>query len=397
MMLTKRQSRTSFFIGFLYGISVLLAAAQPEAETSGAAYAGPDYSKAKPVELEIVQQKGPMGARFVYPTREGVEIELLEGGGRIVLGWRHMDQFTINVPMTESLRNALAQADPEKRAESLKAEVEPLLPIAAIPESNTNIHSLIDAYLRAVIDTEDWLAAYEISQQMALDLSPATSVRYFYAVAENLFISGEREKALNLLEQLVAARPRDESSRQSLGVARRLLSQRLFEPAFTLFRALEGHSEGLKAKGVLLRCAYLCLELDKANEAENYLAKAKRFPEDDDSTRGAMQIVLGVQAHKNDDPNKALNHLGHGLALVFPNSDLKQVGLYFNFQTYEKLEGLERSAKAEAADTATTAEAPELAEIPESDDSIDIPRNILDEMKLLFPDGAYTAILTKTL
>jgi hypothetical protein len=65
--------------------------------------------------------------------------------------------------------------------------------------------------------------------------------------------------------------------------------------------------------------------------------------------------------------NLALNHLAHGMAQVSSTSCLKQIGLYFNFLGYSNLENTE------------------------------IAQNILDEMSLLFPQGAYSEALAAEL
>jgi tetratricopeptide (TPR) repeat protein len=331
------------------------------AETS--TYEGPDFSEAEPVRLEIIQQSGPMGARFVHPTSEGIEIEMLEGDGAIVVGWDHMDQFQINLPMTDSLNRALAHSDPAKQAELLRPEIEPLLPMASIKPGSTNIHILISRYIKANIQSENWLAAYDMSQKMALDRSPAEIVKNYYTVAVNLFIAGERDKALKLLDQLVAARPIEESREQTIHVARRLLEERLFEPSFRLYSHAAEDASDLEGKQLVLRCAYISLELNDKEGAERYLVQAQAIDADDAESRGARQIVLGVQAFQDGDPSLALDHLGHALAEVSPDSSLKQVGLYFNFLCYSNL----NDGK--------------------------IAENILAEMSLLFPKGAYTKLL----
>jgi hypothetical protein len=70
-----------------------------------------------------------------------------------------------------------------------------------------------------------------------------------------------------------------------------------------------------------------------------------------------------VQDFQEGKPDLALNHLGHALSEVAPDSSFKQVGLYFNFLSYSSLNNNE------------------------------IAQNILDEMSLLFPKGAYTSLL----
>jgi len=326
-------------------------------------YEAPDFSAVKPVRLEIIQQSGPMGARFVRPTSEGVEIEMLEGDGLIIVGWEHMDQFQINLAMTDSLTLALAQKDPVKRAELLRPEIEPLLAMASIKPGSTNIHLLINKYVKTNMQIENWLAAYDMSQKMALDHSHAEIVKNYYTVAVNLFITGEREKALKLLDQLIAARPIEESRAQTIQVAERLLEERLFEPSLRLYSHAALDAANLEGKQLVLRCAYLCLELNDAPGAVRYLAQAKTIEVDDAESRGAAQLVLGVQAFQEGELNLALNHLGHALAEVAPDSSLKQVGLYFNFLSYTNLEKTE------------------------------IAQNILDEMSLLFPKGGYTRVL----
>ena len=340
-----------------------LALALPLQAQDARSYEGPDYSDLKPIRLEIIQQSGPMGARFVHPTHEGIEIEMLEGDGAIVVGWDHMDQFQINLPMSESLNRALSQKDPARRAELLRPEIEPLLPMASIRPGSTNIHGLIDQYIKASIKAQQWLAAYEMSQKMALDRSPAEIVKNYYTVAVNLFIEGEREKALKLLDQLVAARPIEETRVQTIQVAKRLLDERLFEPSLRLYApSAEGASDA-EGKQLALLCAYLCLELNNPEGFERYMAQAKAIEADDAGSRGALQLVLGVQAFQGGDPNLALNHLGHALVEVSLDSSVKQVGLYFNFLSYSNLNNEE------------------------------IAQNILDEMSLLFPRGAYTALI----
>ena len=326
-------------------------------------YEGPDFTNVAPVRLEIIQQGGPMGARFVRPTREGVEIEMLEGGGSIMVNWDHMEQFEINLAMTDSLDQALGHQDPVKRAELLRPEIEPLLPMASLRPGSTNIHLLINKYIKATILAEDWLAAYEMSQKMALDRSHASIVKNYYTVAVNLFISGEREKALKLLDQLVAARPIEESRVQTIQIAERLLDERLFEPSLRLYGPAAAGASDSAGKQLVLRCAYLCLELNDPEGFERYMAQAKAIEADDAESRGALQLVLGVQAFQSGNPNQALNHLGHTLAEVAPDSSLKQVGLYFNFLSYTNL------------------------------NNETIAQNILDEMSLLFPHGAYTKLL----
>ncbi len=346
------------------GLLLCVLALPLQAQSTGS-YEGPDFSNVPPVRLEIIQQSGPMGARFVRPSREGIEIEMLEGGGSIMIGWDYMDQFQINLPITDSLNRALSQTDPALKAELLRPEIEPLLPLASIKSGSTNIHNLINKYIQSTIDAENWLSAYEMSQKMALDNSPAEIVQNYYTVAVNLFISGEREKALKLLDQLVAARPIEESREQTIQVADRLLDERLFEPSYRLYSHAAMDANDLVGKQLVLRCAYLCLELNDPVGFERYIAQAKAIGEDDAESRGTLRLVLGVQAFQAGDQILALNHLGHALAELAPDSSFKQIGLYFNFLSYSNLSNSE------------------------------IAQNILDEMSLLFPHGTYTARLVE--
>lgn len=329
----------------------------------GGSYVGPDFSNVAPIRLEI-EQHGKKNTHMVLPTREGIEIEMLQGGGSIVIGWDHMEQFQINLPITDSLNRALSESDPDRQVELLRPSIEPLLPMASISPEATNIHNLINKYIKANIKSENWLQVYEMSQKMALDRSAPDIVQNYYIVAVNLFIGGEREKALKLLDQLVAARPIEESRDQTRQVAQRLLDERLFEPSYRLFSHAADGADGIEGKHLVLRCAYLCLELNDSEGAERFMAQAQAIEGDDSESRGALQLVLGVRAFQTADPDRALEHLGYALAEFTPDSSFKQIGLYFNFLSYSNLQ---------------------LEEIAQS---------ILAEMKLLFPKGAYTGLLT---
>lgn len=337
------------------------------AEAASATYEGPDYSKLEPVRLEIEQESGPLGARFVNPTKEGIEIEMVEGGGAIIVPWQHMEKFRINKPMTESLNIALSHPDAAERARLLKEEVLPLVPLTSIKPGSTNIHKLVNAYIKANIDSGNWLQAYEMSQLTALDLSPAEIVKNYYTVAEHLFIEGHKDKALKLLDELVAARPVEESRVQTVNVAQRLSNERLFEPAYRLFVHLAENATGLNRKHLSLRCAYLALELGEDVEAQRHIDSALGIEDSDATTLGELELVYGVQAFRQEDSNLALKHIGRALAKASPDSSLKLVGLYYNYLSYIKLGH------------------PEIAQ------------NILDEMRLLFPDAAYTRTLEKEL
>lgn len=359
-MLAKIQSLIT-----LSSISALLASSvcSQLAAADSKPYIAPDFTKTKPVKLEVRQQGGRTGQYLVYATNEGVEIEMIQGGGRVILQWGHMDQFQIYMPMTKHMEDALAHPLASERKRLLKLELDPVLPMSSLEEGTTNIHNLIEAYIEAVVDVEDWLEGYEISQKMALDRTPVTIIQNFYSIAVNLFVAGEHKKALNLLDQLVAARPASESGKESLIVAQSLLSLRLFEPSYSLYRAIASSGDETQAKEALYICAYLSMELGNGESAQ-YLKKAQAIPDESNATLGTSEIVLGVQAFQQGDSALALKHLGHGLALVKPTSHIRQIGLHYNFLSYENLENEE------------------------------ISTSILDEMKLFFPDGAFTAKLT---
>jgi tetratricopeptide (TPR) repeat protein len=221
--------------------------------------------------------------------------------------------------------------------------------------------------VESAILAENWLAAYAASQLMALDRSPTEIVKNYYVVAVNLFITDEREKALTLLDQLIAARPVEESREQIIQVADRLLEERLFQPAYRLYRHAAVNANDIDGKHHVLRCAYLCLELGDPEGCERFLIEAKAIDAEDAESRGTEQLIFGVKAFQAGDMNLALNHLAHGMAQVSSTSCLKQIGLYFNFLGYSNLENTE------------------------------IAQNILDEMSLLFPQGAYSEALAAEL
>lgn len=328
-------------------------------------YVEPDFSKAEPVRMEILQDGGKrkLGARFVRPSSTGIEIEMLEGQGAIIVGWDHMDQFMINIPIVGDLEIALAHPDPERKAELLEKEVWPLLPLASIRSESTNVHILINAYIEAVIKSGAWLKGFDMSQYMALNRSPEETVAHLYTVSENLFTVGEEEKALILIDQLIAARPGEESRKFSLKVAKRMLDMRLFEPALRLYSSIAEGGDPLEKKKALLNSAYLSLELGKFEEADQYLEMAEAIDESDDEALGTLYLSLGVKAFHAGDPNLALNHLGHAMAVITPNSHIKQAGLYFTYLCYD------------------------------NNEQPDIAQNIFDEMDLLFPGGAYLALI----
>ncbi len=328
-------------------------------------YVEPDFSNAEPVRMEILQDGGrrKLGARFVRPSSTGVEIEMLDGQGAIIVGWDHMEQFTINIPITEKLNRALSHRDPKKRVELLEGEVRPLLPLASIRSESTNVHILLNAYIEAVIASEDWLRGFDMSQNMALNRSPEETVKHLYKVAENLFLVDEQVKALTLIDQLTAARPAEEFRELGRGVAERMLDLRLFEPARRLYETIAEATSGLESKKALYTCAYLSLELGKVEDAQRFLQEAELISELDEESSGLKFLCQGVEAFLGGNSELALKHLGHAMVALPTNSRLQQVGLYYIYLCYW------------------------------NNDQQLIAQNILDEMGLLFPDSAYFATL----
>ncbi|MDQ8207535.1 hypothetical protein QEH52_08445 [Coraliomargarita sp. SDUM461003] len=331
-------------------------------------YQEPDFSEAAPVRMEILQNGGErrLGARFVRPSSTGVEIEMLDGDGAIIVGWDHMDQFTINIPMTEELERALSHQSPQKRVELLEGQVWPLLPLASIRSESTNVHILINAYIEAVIQSEDWLRGYKMSQYMALNRSPGETVRHLYTVAEKLFTIDEQEKALRLLDQLTAARPAQELRVLGWSVAARMLDMRLFEPSRRVFQTIADATEGLRRKEALLHCSYLSLELGEPEVGEDFLKQAQFIFEENGQTVGMEDLCAGVQAFQSGETDQSLNHLSRAMAFLPATSRIQQPVLYYIYLCYWNQQ------KAEIA------------------------QNILDEMDLIFPDGAYLATLNTT-
>ncbi|WPJ97169.1 hypothetical protein SH580_05535 [Coraliomargarita algicola] len=353
--------------GLLCGIIWVQSALPLAAESR--IYQEPDFSNAEPVRMEILQDGGrrKLGARFVRPSSTGVEIEMLDGDGAIIVGWDHMEQFTINIPITEKLNRALSHRDPKRRVELLENEVRPLLPLASIRSESTNVHILLNAYIEAVIASEDWLRGYEMSQNMALNRSPAETVQHLYTVAENLFVVNEQAKALTLIDQLTAARPAKEFRKLGRGVAERMLDLRLFEPALRLYLTIADATTGLESKKALYVSAYLSLEMDDAAEAEGLIQSAKAIPQQDNEAFGLEYLCQGVEASRAGEADLALKHLGHAMVLLPTRNRLQQVGLYYTYQSYWGKE------------------------------QVQIAQNILDEMSLLFPDSAYLATLEQSI
>ena len=223
---------------------------------------------------------------------------------------------------------------------------------------------------------------------MMLDRSPAFIVRHFYTTAENLFLNGDRDRALYLLDQLVAARPIDEARGDTVMVAQRFADERLFEPSYRLFKPLLEGAKGLQGKLIALRCAYLCLELDDADQAIVHLHQAAKFKVDSDETRASQHLVYGVLELKTGTPELALNHLANALYHAGTLSNTRQVCLYFNYLSYLKLDysNLERPETEEY-------ELRELEIEAAKRQQAEIASNILDELSLFFSDGTYTRAL----
>lgn len=322
-------------------------------------------SQNKSIQLEVSQSGGRFQTRSLRTTKEGIEISLPGGGGALI-AWGFMDEFKVNKTVDADLNKALSSTNSIRRVQLLKPHIEPLLPFAAVKEGTSNIHGLVDEYLQSVIKINDWLAAYEISQLLPLDRAPDYLIIPLYRIVEKMFVLHNNDKALRLINQLLKARPTVEFNRETTALAKRLAEQRLFEPAYELTRSSLKGANGLNARKFALRCAYLSLELQELNRAEDYITQANTYDViDDTESKELLNLSLGVQAFKTGRSRLALNHLGQALATASVSSDIKQTALYYNFFIYSQF------------------------------DQKLIAKNISEEMLLLFPDGAYTNALAE--
>lgn len=323
-------------------------------------YVRPDLSEVPPVQLDIWQKSGPLGVSLVRPDPNGIEIQMRDGQGSVVVFWEFMEEFNISLPQSESMMSAFAITDPQIRAERLAPQIEPLFPLASIPPKSTNIHELIDRYLQTLVEAKMWMELSELSNQMYLDRIPAASVGYFFTAVEELFLQGDEEIALSLLNQLIAARPIEESKSVTLGIAAEFMKERLFSPALRLFQTYVPHTSGLESKRIRLICAYLHLELGNERQSTRFMERAATIEGGDLEIEAVQRLIQGVQSHKAGEYDAALNHVGYALSILSPGDSLRVVALYYNYRTYEKLE------KTTIADS------------------------ILKEMQLLFGNSKYT-------
>lgn len=324
-------------------------------------YVRPDLSTLPPVELDIWQKNGPLGVSLVRPDPNGVEIQMRDGAGAVVVFWEFMDEFNISMPQSDAMANAFAITDAKIRAERLAPMIEPLFPLASIPPKSTNIHELIDRYMQTLVEAQQWSKLYELSNKMYLDRIPADNVRYFFMAVEELFLGGDEETALALLNQLIGARPIEESKGVTLDIASEFMKERLFSPSLRLYQTYVPHTKGEEGKRIRLICAYLNLELGNERQSRRFIDRAKAIDVDKVEILAIQRLIEGIQLHKSGEHDKALNQIGYALSILPPKDSLRVVALYYNYRAYEKLE------QAEIADS------------------------ILKEMMLLFGGSKYTS------
>ncbi len=323
-------------------------------------YVRPDLSGVPPVQLDIWQKSGPLGVSLVRPDPNGIEIQMRDGQGSVVVFWEFMEEFNISLPQNDAMMNAFAITDAGIRAERLAPMIEPLFPVASIPPKSTNIHDLVDRYLQTLVEAKRWSTLNELSNRMYLDRIPAGSVGYFFTAVEELFLQGDEDTALALLNQLIAARPIEESKVVTLGIAAEFMKERLFSPALRLFQTYVPHTSGLEGKRIRLICAYLHLELGNERQSSRFMDRAAAIEGGDLTIQAVQRLIEGVRGHKSGEYDLALNHIGFALSILPPGDSLRVVALYYNYRTYEKLE------KTAIADS------------------------ILKEMQLLFGNSKYT-------
>lgn len=301
-------------------------------------YERPDLSEEPPVELDIWQQDGALGVSFVRPEPNGIEIQMKDQEGSVIVFWEFMDQFEIRMPKSDEMARALEISDPEERAETIGPTIEPLFPLAGIPPDSTNIHELIDEYLETLVEAENWVKLYELSEKMFLDKTPRNSIDYFFVAAKNLYLEGDEERALRLLNQLVAARPLKESKGATLEIAAQFMKEHLFRPALRLYQTYAPHTEGPEGKRINLICAYLSLELDRQSDAQYFIRRAEDIPDGNVQSNATRKLIGGVQAQKKGQTGEALNQLGFALSAFEPSDPLRVIALYYNYLAYQSLE-----------------------------------------------------------
>lgn len=362
--------RRNLLVGFIVALAIPLMT-QPTAGQSASQaignieYVRPELAEMPPVKLDIWQQGGALGVNFVKPDPNGIEIEMGDGKGSVVVFWDFMDEFQISFPRSKEVADAFRISDPELRAEKVGPIVEPLFPLASIPPDSTNIHRLIDQYLDTLQEIEDWEKIYDLSYKMFLDKTPTESIGYFFTAAKNLFLEGKEDKALDLINQLIAARPIDESRRDSLEIAAQFMEERLYEPALRLFQFYAPHSEGERGKVIRLTCAYLNLELGEEARSNLYIKEADAMEGDSLESKATRRLIAGVKANKANQADDALNEIGFALSVIDPSNSLRVIALYYNYLTYQQMN------KPEISD------------------------GILKEMMLLFGNSAYTKELVE--
>ncbi len=325
-------------------------------------YTAPSFANTAPLKLKVYEN-GNFKEYQVRPTPDGLEVIIDPQGASIVYPWNSLGKIQFIYDISANLREHISDPDPKRRAVHLAHDAKRLLPLAGIPEVNTNIHELIAAYVSAQIESGPIDTAYQLSQQIDLARAPASISSQFYRVTEILYAQGKDQQAQHLLNQLYAARPKEEFHNSSLGLARSLAEQRHYESALNLYRPLMELSSSEERKAIALRCAFLSLETSNDADYKYFSDIATSASGETPTTEATALLIRGIKALNENDTRSALKALGHALAIVPADSQWKEIALYYNFKTYQQ-----------QGDT-------------------EIAQTILDEMKLLFPEGAYTASL----
>jgi hypothetical protein len=326
----------------------------------------PAATDAEPVRMEVYNQ-GAWKDYKIRASQEGMEI-LIDGDSDVAIfyPWEGLASMQFNVALSEELSAALANADSDAKARALAPLVEPLFPFARLPETSTNVHPLIEAYLESLLASGQVGPAYTAIGTLPLKQLPPSVAAKLYALTEALFAAGEEDEALDLLARLRASRPAQEFVATSLRLAKQLADQRHFSASLGLYRTLLPVAPQSERKEIALRCAYLALEVGDGTAYEVFREEAQASPGEGEAWESIGAIVDGVRAYQQEDTRSALNALGRGLARIPADSSWREIAFYYNCLAYRQ--------RGDAA----------------------IAASILEEMPLLFPDGTYVAHLLDT-
>lgn len=350
----------------LAGLAPAVCAAGPLAPgvaLSGALPVAPDT---EPVRMKVYNQ-GAWKAYSIRASEEGMEI-LIDGNSDVAISypWEGLASMQFNVDLSEELSAALANPDPDAKARALAPLVEPLFPFARLPETSTNVHPFIEAYLESLLASGQIGPAYTAIRTLPLRQLPPSVAAKLYDLTEALFAAGEEDEALDLLARLRENRPAQEFVATSLRLAKQLADKRHFSASLGLYRTLLPVAPESERKEIALRCAYLALEVGDMPAYEVFRELAEEYPGEGETLESIAAIVDGVRAYQEEDTRSALNALGRGLATIPADNSWREVAFYYNCLAYRQ----------------------------RGDDAI--AASILEEMPLLFPDGTYVAHLLDT-